>query len=107
MDMGFNHDAWPQSQGQGAESGAVNGRFDWHGLRARFLAAQAFRQAHEVNGQPVERAAGASFDRSTAQALAHFENALHGINLEDSADGKGPVGMEEDVTDASKLGDRG
>lgn len=107
MDMGFNHDAWPQSQGQGAESGAVNERFDWHGLRARFLAARAFRQAQEVNGPAFDGATGASFDRSAAQALAHFENALHGINLEDSADGKGPVGMEEDVTGASKLGDRG
>lgn len=107
MEMGFDHAAWPQGQHHGAESGVVNGRLDWYGLRARFLAAQAFRQAHSDASQAGCEAADASFDRSAAQALAGFDNALQGINLTSSADGKGPFANDENVAGASKPGDRG
>ena len=105
--MGFDHDAWPLGQGSGAESGARQGRLDWHGLRARFLAARACRHVlGEGEGRP-ERATDASFDRSAARALAEFEDASHGINLTSSADGKAPFGIEMDVADAPTRGDRG
>jgi hypothetical protein len=107
MDMGFDHDAWPLDQGPGGESDAVCGRLDWHGLRARFLAARACRQASGGGKIPRQTAVGACFDRSTAQALADFDDALHGINLTRSADGKTPLGNDEDVASASMRGDRG
>jgi hypothetical protein len=119
MEIGFDHDAWPLGQGPGAESGAVHGRFgaqgqlgvqgplDWHGLRSRFLAARA---CHEVLGSGENRSnkvIDASFDRSAARALADFEDASHGVNLENSVDGKAPFGIGEDVAAASVRGDRG
>ncbi|MFT4025283.1 MAG: hypothetical protein QM676_00555 [Novosphingobium sp.] len=107
MDMGFDHTAWPQGQSPGAEAGAVNGRLDWHGLRARFLAVRAFRQVQCDASQAAEELADASFDRSAAQALATFDHAFHGINLNDSTDGKALSIIEESVAGASKRGDRG
>lgn len=107
MEMGFDHDAWPRSQGSAAESSAVHGRLDWHGLRARFMAARAFRHVHDETDRAADKGADASFDRSTARALAHFEHALHGVNLDSSTDGKAPSDSEESVAGASKLGDRG
>lgn len=107
MEMGFDHAAWPQGQRHGAESGVVNGRLDWHGLRARFLAVHAFRQAHSDTSQAADAATDASFDRSVAQALAGFDDALQGINLTVSADGKGSSANDESVAGASKPGDRG
>lgn len=107
MDMGFDHAAWPLGQGQGADSGTGEARLDWHGLRARFLAARAFRQAAEVGGQSGDMAIGASFDRSAARALADFDDASHGVNQRDSADGKDASGIDEHVAGASMRGDRG
>jgi hypothetical protein len=107
MEMGFDHDAWPVSQGHGAEAAAVSGNLDWHGLRARFLAARACRRALEAGGGRRIKASGASFNRSAASALADFEDASHGINLNDSADGKAPLGIEVNVAGASMHGDRG
>lgn len=105
--MGFDHAAWPLGQGPGAESGTGDARLDWHGLRARFLAAQAFRQA-AVGGVDVGNPAiGASFDRSAARLLAEFDDASHGVNQRDSADGKDASGNDENVTGASTRGDRG
>lgn len=111
--MGFDHDAWPLSQGPGAESGAVHGRLgvqgrlDWHGLRARFLAARACRKAFGNGENRSNKVIDASFDRSAARALADFEDASHGVNLNNSADGKAPFGIGEDVTGAPMRGDRG
>lgn len=105
--MGFDHDAWPLSQGPGAESGAVHGRLDWHGLRARFLAARACRKAFGNGKNRSDKVIDASFDRSAARALADFEDASHGVNLNNSADGKAPFGIGEDVTGAPMRGDRG
>jgi hypothetical protein len=117
MEMGFDHDAWPLSQALEAESGAVHGRFgvqaplmgplDWHGLRSRFLAARA---CHKVLGSSEIRSGkvvDASFDRSAARALAEFEDASQGVNLENSADGKAPFGIGEVVAGALVRGDRG
>lgn len=105
--MRFDHDAWPLSQGPGAESGAVHGLLDWHGLRSRFLAARACRKAFGDGENRSEKVVDASFDRSAARALADFEDASHDVNLNNSADGKAPFGIEEDVADASMRGDRG
>jgi hypothetical protein len=107
MEMGFDHDAWPMSQVPGAEAAAVGGNLDWHGLRARFLAARACRRALDVGGGRRIKASGASFNRSAASALAEFEDASHGVNLNNSADGKAPLGIEENVAGASMRGDRG
>ena len=107
MEMGFDHDAWPISQAPGAESASVQERLDWHGLRARFLAARACRKAFGTTENGSGKVVGASFDRSTAQALADFEDASHGVNLDSSADGKAPLGIEEGVPGASMRGDRG
>lgn len=104
--MGFEHDAWPLGQGQGSESSTAHG-LDWHGLRARFLAARACRKAfgrdEDQSGKPVD----ASFDRSAARALAEFEDASHDVNLDNSADGKAQFGIGEDVAGASMRGDQG
>jgi hypothetical protein len=111
MDMGFDHTAWPIGPGRGADAGAksvgAEARLDWHGLRARFLAARAFRQAAEVGGQAGDMAVGASFDRSAARVLADFDDASHGVNQRDSADGKDASGIDEHVAGASMRGDRG
>ena len=107
MEMGFNHDAWPLSQGPGAESGMVHGQLDWAGLRARFLAARACRQALGADEDRSDKAIDACFNRSAARALADFEDALHGVNLDNSADGKAPFGIGEDVASASMRGDQG
>ena len=103
MDMGFDHAAWPLGQA----SGAPEGRLDWHGLRARFLAVRA---CHRVmaDGQGAGQAVtDASFDRSAARTLAGFDEAAHDVNQRDSADGKGLSAIDEDVAGASTRGDRG
>ncbi len=105
--MGFDHDAWPQSQGPGAESDAVRERLDWHGLRARFLAARACRSVLGGDENRSDKVIDASFDRSAARALADFEDASHDVNLDNSADGKALFGIEENVAGASMRGDRG
>lgn len=105
--MGFDHAAWPLGQGPGAESGTGEARLDWHGLRARFLAVQAFRQAAAGGAKAGEPVIGASFDRSAAQVLADFDDASHGVNQRDSADGKDASGNDENVAGASTRGDRG
>jgi hypothetical protein len=107
MEMGFDHDAWPLSQAPGGESASVQERLDWHGLRARFLAARACRKAFGPGENRSGKVVDASFDRSTALALADFEDASHGVNLDSSADGKAPFGIEEGVPGASVRGDRG
>lgn len=107
MDMGFDHAAWPLGQGPEAESGTGHARLDWHGLRARFLAVQAFRQAAAGGVQAGEPVIDASFDRSAARALADFDDASHGVNQRDSADGKDASGNNENVAGASTRGDRG
>jgi hypothetical protein len=107
MELGFDHDAWPRSQESRGESSAVHGRLDWHGLRARFLAARAFGQIHGSGQGPVGELLDASFDRSAAQAVARFADGSQAVNLKDSADGKALSGIEENVAGASKRGDRG
>lgn len=109
MDMGFDHAAWPLGQGQGleAESGAVAARLDWHGLRARFLAVQAFRQAGGGVAEAGRPAIDASFDRSAARMLADFDDATHGVNQRDLADGKDASGNNQNIAGASMRGDRG
>ena len=106
MDMRFEHDAWPLGRGPGGESSAAEG-LDWHGLRARFLAARACRKVFESGENQSDKPIDASFDRSAARALAEFEDASHGVNLTNSADGKGRFGNEEDLAGASTRGDRG
>ncbi len=110
--MEFDHDAWPLGQGQGSESDAFHGRLDWHGLRARFLAAHSYRQAIGTAASRANGAIGASFDRSAARVLAQFEDASHDVNLNNSADRKGRFGMGEDVAGTpqpgvARPGDRG
>ena len=105
--MGFDHAAWPLGQGPGAESGAPEGRLDWHGLRARFLAARACHLTLAEGPAVAEAVAGASFDRSAAQTLAGFEDVSQGVNQRDSADGKGLSAIDEEVAGASTRGDRG
>lgn len=105
--MGFDHAAWPLEQGPGADSGSGAARLDWHGLRARFLAARAFRQAAVGGERSGHTAVDASFDRSAARALADFDDASQGVNQRDSADGKDASGIDEHVVGASTRGDRG
>jgi hypothetical protein len=105
--MGFDHDAWPTGQGSANEPDIAEGRLDWHGLRARFLAARACRAAFGDGETRTGKVVDASFDRSTALALADFEDASHGVNPTISADGKAPFGIGEGVAAASKRGDRG
>lgn len=107
MEMGFDHDAWPLSQAPGTESDAAHGRLDWHGLRARFVAARACRKVFGNADNRSDKVTDASFDRSAARVLADFEDASHGVNLDNSADGKTPFGIVEDVASASMRGDRG
>jgi hypothetical protein len=107
MEMGFNHDVWPLRQGPGGESDGAHHELDWTGLRARFLAARACRQALGGGESRCDKAVDASFDRSAARALANFEDASQGVNLDNSADGKAQFGIGEDVASASMRGDRG
>lgn len=105
--MGFDHVAWPLDQDADAESAASEGRLDWHGLRARFLAARACHGALAAAATIGEVVTDASFDRSTARTLAGFDEGLHGINQRDSADSKDASGNNENVVGASMRGDRG
>lgn len=105
--MGFDHRAWLPGHSPATEPEAVEPLLDWHGLRARFLAARACQRQLNTPLQASERAANACFDRSAAQAMAEFAEASHDVNLTDSVDGKGPRGMEDGVADASERGDRG
>ena len=102
--MGFDHDAWPLGQGPVAEPSAFPRRIDWHGLRARFLAAHAYRQQLGARGSHRGEIFDASFDRSAARALAHFRHVSQSVNLNDSVDGKSHSGMGTDSVGASRLG---
>jgi hypothetical protein len=82
MDRDFDHTAWPA----GGEDGTPPS-FDWHGLRARFLAAQAFRA--ELAPAAGAKPAGGSFDAAAAEALAGYEAGTPGINPIGLADRKG------------------
>jgi hypothetical protein len=83
MDMGFDHAALPHEPGDAAEDSAG---FDWHGLRARFLAAQACRG--EFGPDRAAPMAG-SFHAAAAAALAGYEGGTPGINPNGLGDGKG------------------
>jgi hypothetical protein len=107
MDMGFNHAAWSLGQDTGPDSGAFQGRLDWHGLRGRFLAVRAYGSVWQARGCRAGELTGASFAPSAARALAHFENASQGVNPINSADGKARLGMGEDVAGAPQLGSPG
>jgi hypothetical protein len=84
MDLGFDHAAWPHAQRDAAEDCA---EFDWHGLRARFLAAQACRG--EFGPDCAAPQAGGSFNPAAAAALADFEGGTPGINPNGLGDRKG------------------
>jgi hypothetical protein len=107
MNMGFDHDAWPREQMPGTEPGAVHARLDWHGLRARFAAARACRDALAGGERRSAGATGASFDRSAARALALLEEGSQSVNLDNSADGKRRFAIDDDVAVAPERGDRG
>jgi hypothetical protein len=81
MDIGFDHTAWPAKGADGTPAG-----FDWHGLRARFLAAQACR-AELAPAAEAELPRG-SFDAAAAEALARYEAGTPGINPIGLADRK-------------------
>jgi hypothetical protein len=83
MDMGFDHAAWPHTSGEPAGDSAG---FDWHELRARFLAAHAVRG--EFGPDRAAPMAGGSFHAATAAALADLEAETLGINRNDLGDRK-------------------
>jgi hypothetical protein len=81
MDMGFDHTARPSRREDGEPAS-----FDWHGLRARFLAAQACRA--ELAPAADGGLAPGSFDSAAAEALAGYERGSRGINPNGLADRK-------------------
>lgn len=81
MDIGFDHTARPSAREDHAATS-----FDWHGLRARFLAAQAYRAA--LAPPPGEEPARGSFDAAAAETLAGYEGGTPGINPNGLADRK-------------------
>lgn len=62
MDMGF--DSKTQQ--------TAPGRYDWHGLRARFAAGQALRSMPERGETAQDPVAGGSFDRRSARLIAVY-----------------------------------
>ena len=99
MDMGFDHTNWPAPREDRAPTG-----FDWHGLRARFLAAQAYRA--ELAPAFAGLARG-SFDTAAAEALACYEADIPGINPNGLADRKDDRRDEETTAGATGLDVRG
>ena len=61
----------------------------WTDLVARLSAGRDMRASLE--GRPS--ASDASFDASSARCVAALHNGKHGVNPEDSSNGKGPHGM--------------
>jgi hypothetical protein len=83
MDMGFDHAAWPLRDDATSPSEGL----DWHGLRARFLAAQACRG--EFGHDRSAQLACGSFHAAAAEALADYEGGTPGINPNGLSDRKG------------------
>ena len=75
MDMSFDHAAWPHRRDSATwEAGAL----DWHGLRARFRAAQACRA--EIGPERPSQGDCGSFHAAAAEALANLSAGTPGIN---------------------------
>lgn len=72
--MGFDHAAWPLRE----QAARASGAFDWHALRARFLAAQACRD--EFGHDRAPPMACGSFNAAAAEALAGYVGDTRGIN---------------------------
>ena len=96
----------------GAPNGLIAGSgtefdnvFDWPGLHARLVAAHAVRQelAHG-DSRPIMLGGGFS-----DWPVSGCDGAIlsHGVNLNDSTDGKGPHGMEADTAGQVHVGGRG
>ncbi|MBW8783888.1 MAG: hypothetical protein JF593_04490 [Novosphingobium sp.] len=77
--------------------------FDWHGLRARLLAAQACRQAFADADEPAR----GSFDPATARAIAAYEEPSRPVNPTGLGDRKGADGTRSVDAATAAAGVRG
>jgi len=75
MDMGFDHKAWQNGRPNTERAAPA---FDWHGLRARFLAAQACRG--EMGFERAAPPVAGSFDAGAAASLAGYTSGKPDIN---------------------------
>ena len=107
MDMGFDHEAWPARQRAAADPQAANG-VDWHGLRARFIAAHACRVTlAQAASSIVGQSRCGSFHRAAASSLAEFATASPAVNPNDLADGKRLPGIASEITGTTTPGGQG
>lgn len=95
MDLGFTQQGWSFARTDAEIDGDGRALFDWHGLRARFLAARACQAAllgesqapRSALGSAVTRP-GASFDCKAARLVAAFGEGQPDVNPNALADGK-------------------
>ena len=105
MDIAFNRKSWtPDPANLAGESPATP---EWHGLRARFLAAHSARRVLGGTGSQGEAATAGSFDHASARLLADYGERLSDVNPVFWANGKSVRTMDADVAGESSLGDRG
>ena len=115
MDLGFNHDTWPgtwpdSGRGTGGRGGASadgGSLLDWHGLRARLLAARAARRALASAGNAGPCAAGASFDAQAARQLRGHGDCFTPVNPVSLTVRKTGADNVAAVVGETRTGDRG
>ncbi len=101
MDLGFAQQGWPFARSDAGVEGDGRSPFDWHGLRARFLAARASQGALQGEFQTLGTAAGnaiswasGSFDARAARLIAGYGDGQPDVNPNALANGKGAQAKE-------------
>ncbi len=114
MDLGFTQQGWPFARIDAEIDGDGRALFDWHGLRARFVAARACQTALRCESQARVAASGsaalwlgASFDARSARLVAAFCDGQPDVNPNALADGECTQANDGAGVGKGMAGDRG
>ena len=105
MDIGIERFCQPGSSGLAHADRECDSRPDWHGLRARFLAVLALREAMDDGRRTADRPG--SFDPLSARLLGLAEQGLYPVNPVALSDGKSDRGTDGRVAGTPMAGGRG
>lgn len=101
MDIGFDRNGWANDPASRADGKTRSP--EWHGLRARLVAASAARRALAM-GDDVP---AGSFDCVSARVLADYGQELSVVNPVFWANGKPVCSIDAAVAGIASPGDRG
>jgi hypothetical protein len=105
MDIAFDRKSWTRDPADRAVGKSTSP--EWHGLRARLVAARATRRVLSEDSAAGGAAFAGSFDGASARVLADYGERLSAVNPVFWAYGKPVQGMDANIAGETNPGDRG